>query len=125
MKFKYLTIIVLAFIGYSGISKYRKLQKPAAQTELDHLAKMLSPLGKFIRPQSLIGFRTNADKGRQGVLYFKSALILAPVVLKNAESDTVLLLQDRKFPLKKIDSEKCIVQGADDEFTYALIALKK
>lgn len=125
MKFKYLTIIVLAFICYSGISKYKKLQKPSAETELDHLKKMLLPLGKFIKPESLVGFKTNADKGRQGVLYFKSALILAPVVVKNEESDTVLLLQDRKFPLQKIDSKTCITQGANDAFTFALIARKK
>jgi hypothetical protein len=121
MKYKYLTIIILAIICNSGISKYRNLQKPASQTELDHLAKILSPVAKFVKPQSLIGFQTNADKGRQGVLYFKSALILAPAVLKNAESDTVLLLQDRKFPLQRINSKTCIVQGDSENFAYALI----
>ena len=125
MKLKNLTIPVLIWLVVTTLGKYSELTKPGSDTEVDQINKTLLPVKNLVSPSFTIGFLSNMPKGQHGVLYFKSALALAPAVLGNSVSDTVLIYEDPSHPPLQKDHFKCIASGRNDQFNYFLMTSRK
>jgi hypothetical protein len=104
--------------------KYRKLTLPKSYTELDNLDTMFVDVRKNIAPNSTIGFLSNTPDGRKGVLYFKTAISLAPIVVEMADSDTLLVIDEPIYPPRPIDQFECILRGGNKDFNYSLVRTK-
>ncbi|WP_138480592.1 hypothetical protein [Dyadobacter bucti] len=118
-------VLVLSSLCFSVLNKYRKLTLPKSYTEVDSLDIMLADAKMKLPANSTIGFRTNAPVGRQDVLYFKSALVLAPIVVGRGENDTMLLIQDHQFPALPLDQYECIHNGGGKYLNYSLVRIKE
>jgi hypothetical protein len=60
------------------------------------------------------------------VLYFKSALVLAPAVLQlESEADTILLLEEPQLPEVSKLNYDIIAHGNSQQMNYTLMRLKR
>lgn len=118
-------VVLLLILCFSVLRKYRKLSLPKSYTEVDSLGIMLSDAKTRLPANSTIGFRANTSVGTQGVLYFKSALVLAPVVVALGEQDTMLLIQDPRLPALPADRYECIFNGGNKYLNYSLVRIKQ
>lgn len=116
--------IILLALTIIVFVKYRKLSRPKSFTELDHLDSMLVDVKKKLPPNATIGFASNTPTGRSGVLYFKSAISLAPIVVENAESDTTLVIGEPQYASFPSDKYECILNGGNGYLNYSLLRLK-
>lgn len=118
-------VLVLSFLCFSVLNKYRKLTLPKSYTEVDSLDIMLADAKMRLPANSTIGFKTNTSVDKLDVLYFKSALVLAPVVVAREENDTMLLIQDHQFPALSLEQYECILNGGNKYLNYSLVRIKQ
>jgi hypothetical protein len=116
---------LMIFLCVRVFNKYKKLALPKSYNELDSLDMMLTDVKRQLPANSIISFKTNTSPGRKGVLYFKSAFVLAPIVVQLGESDTVLLIQEHQFPAVPQDNYECILSGGNRDFNYSLVRIKE
>jgi hypothetical protein len=125
MRLAYLPIAMAFCLLWIVAVKYRKLTLPKSNTEVDQLDHAIADIKGRLPFGSSIGFRTNTPLGRHGVLYFKTALVLAPVVVENGDSDTILLLEEPEFPVTFDSTYQCISRGGNDQFSFILMSIKR
>jgi hypothetical protein len=118
---KILIFILLLFTFWSVIAKYRKLTTPRYYTETDSLGMMLQSIKETLPLSSKIGFNTNTSPDRKLLLYFKTALFFAPIVLELGDNDTVLFLEDSKSPSQPKDKYESIIEGKNKDYNYMLV----
>lgn len=120
MIFRIVSLISLVWLIWAGVNKYKRLNRPAATTETDRLETLLAPVRHQLPLSSTISFKTNLEKGRAGVLYFKTALVLAPMVVTQEAGDTVLFLSERAIT-DTIAHKRAVLSGSDHLFFYQLL----
>lgn len=113
-----LILSVIVFI------KYRKVTLAKSYNEVDSLEIMLQDVKSHLAPKSTIGFQTNTAQERDIDLYFKSAFILAPAVVKPGPGDTLLIIQDRHLPALSTDKYIHLKNGGNTKLTYSLLRIK-
>ena len=113
--------LLLIGLCWSVFAKYKRLETPKHDTELDSLEMMLAPIKNILPAGSTIGFDTNTPDGRKGVLYFKSALVLAPVIVTLDKSDTILIVADNHLPSQLVNNYDCIAEGKAKNLNYKLV----
>ena len=86
---------------------------------------MLSDVRTAYPTVSTISFNSNTDTGKKGVLYFKSALALAPIVVTLDESDTTLILNDPALPALAREDYECLLSGGNKNLNYTLVRIKR
>ena len=119
-------ILVILYLCWITFKNYKKLGSEKADTELDTMIAMFAGIENHISANSPIAFKTNTPSGRHGVLYFKSALVLAPAVLQlESKADTVLLLEELTLPATSITDYAIIAQGANRQMKYTLMRRKR
>ncbi|KAA0988840.1 hypothetical protein [Dyadobacter aurulentus] len=119
-------ILVIFYLCWITFKNYRKLGSEKADTELDTMSILFAGIENHISPDSQIAFKTNAPSDRHGVLYFKSALVLAPAVLQlESGADTVLLLEELALPATALTDYAIIAQGANRRMKYTLMRPKR
>ncbi|WP_420153548.1 hypothetical protein [Siphonobacter sp.] len=126
MRFIYLGItILLVSIIWITINKYRDLASPGAYTETDHLEELLADVKKKLPKDSVIGMKMNVSPERIGMLYFESTLVLAPIVVELAESDTMLVLEEPGRPALNLAHYERMLSGSNQKFTYSVVHPKR
>lgn len=126
MRFLYLaSAILLVSIVWLSVNKYRDLASPGAYTEPDHLEELFADVKKKLPPGAILGMKTNVAPDRVDMLYFRSTLVLAPMVVELAESDTMLILEDPGLPPLALDKYERILSGSNQELTYSIVHLKR
>lgn len=126
MRFLYLaSTVLLVSIIWLTINKYRDLASPGAYTEPDHLEELLADVKKKLPPGASLGMKANVAPDRVDMLYFKSTLVLAPMIVELAERDTMLILEEPGLPPLALDNYERIVSGGTQELTYRVVHLKR
>ncbi|MCE7059718.1 hypothetical protein [Dyadobacter sp. CY343] len=119
-------VLVILYLCWITFKNYKKLDSEHAATELDTMNVLLAGVENYISPHSNIAFQTNTPAGRHGVLYFKSALILAPAVLQlESNADTILLLEEHQLPEIPKEQYETISAGDNQHLKYTLMRLKR
>ena len=103
------------------ITKYVQLNSPKSYNQIDNLSIELGHLNTTVRPNSLIGFRTNLQGFDAAALYYKSAFVLAPAVLIDANQDTTLVIEDPDFPPINQPVRQIIKAGNIGKLSYRLV----
>lgn len=119
-------ILVVLYLCWTTFQNFSKLSSGKEDTELDNMITLVAGVEKYLSPDSHIAFKTNTPSDRRGVLYFKSALALAPAVLRlESEADTVFLLEELALPSVPKDQYSIISHSANQQMSYTLMRLKK
>nr|WP_295929429.1 hypothetical protein [uncultured Dyadobacter sp.] len=117
--------ILLVWFSVAILKRYKRLTLPQAYIEVDSVQMMLNDVRKVFPTVSTIGFNSNVSADRKGVLYFKSALALAPVVVALGESDTTLILNDTSFPALDREDYECLLSGGSKNMNYKLVRIRR
>ncbi|TLV02536.1 hypothetical protein FEN17_02630 [Dyadobacter luticola] len=121
MKLAFVPLAVILWLCWITAANYRKLSLAKSDVELDKIDQMLAGIKDKLPMDAKIGFRTNIDPGRRGVLYFKSTLILAPRILENNDRDTILLIEDPHLQPVLDKNYECLERGGNQELNYCLM----
>jgi len=126
MRYAYMiAAVLLVWFSIAIVKRYKRLTLPEAYIEIDSVQLMLNDVKKVFPRVSNVGFDSNVGADRKGVLYFKSALGLAPVVVALGESDTTLILDDPALPALDDEDYECLLSGGSKNLNYKLVRIRR
>ena len=126
MKMRYLSAIIL-LAGLVIVIIYRQTEHTRG-TDLDKLNDLLIPVKQKLGPSSFISFDCNLKDMNFNELYFKTAFVLAPVlVTQESDRDTLLAISSlsNPAPVKTYKGYRILDSGTLDNYKFALMALTK
>ena len=87
--------------------------------DIDLLDKQLTPIKKYIKPNSSIGFYSTAGYGG---LYMAIEYVMAPdIIINNLNLDTLLVIKKKGSILQHLEHYHPIIQNEDGDRSVSLM----